>query len=247
MTTDPSSSVRPGRCSCANWSSPAFGMAASSSSIVPVNRSRPKRWCDASTPPRRRRAFHQLVGDDEDLMPGQVDHRRAGDADPGRDVTTRQVVGRDRRRQVARPEDVPAVGGHHVDGVVLGRRHDPALSHERLAEELPVERWRRPRRPAWQERRARRVEAGVLLVPVVARPVGPECPKRSPRLLTQQRATSPHRRGRRWRPPRPLRWRVAPSGAVKPGGAADGQPSHPHVPPETAYVQSVRSPLRTTT
>ena len=96
---------------------------------------------------RGRRAFYQGVRVDEDLVARQVDHRGAGNADHGRDVAARQVTGWHGARQVARPQDAPAAGGHHVDGVVLGRRDDPAVGDERLAEQLPVKDRRDPGLP----------------------------------------------------------------------------------------------------
>src|SRR6202012_1650325 len=69
--------------------------------------------------PRGRRAFYEGVRVDEDLVAFQVDHRGAGDADHRRDVTTRQVIGWHGGRQMPGPQNVPAAGGHHVDGVVL--------------------------------------------------------------------------------------------------------------------------------
>ena len=78
---------------------------------------------------------------------------------------------------------MPAVGGHHVDGVVLGRRDDAAVGDERLAIQLPVEDRRGPGSPRRQQLGVRRVDSGRLSVPVVGGPVGAEAggPRHEPR------------------------------------------------------------------
>jgi hypothetical protein len=82
---------------------------------------------------RGSRSRCERVGVDEDLVTSEVDHRRAGDADHRRDVAAGQVIGWNRGRQVARPQDLPGAGGQRVDRVVLGRGDDAAVGDQRFA------------------------------------------------------------------------------------------------------------------
>ena len=99
---------------------------------------------------------------------------------------------------------MPAVGGHHVDGVVLGRRDDAAVGDERLAVQLPVEDRRGPGPPRRQQLGVRRVDSGRLSIPVVGGPVGAEAGGRRhgprPRRPGGRGAEAAERRGHQGRP-----------------------------------------------
>ena len=107
-----------------------------------------------------RRAPAQLVGDREDLAPGDVEHGRPGDADRRADVAARQIARGDRCPDVAGPQDGAGIGGQCIDRVVLGRDVHPPGGLERLPVDLPVEHRRGPRRGRRGEGDARRVDSG---------------------------------------------------------------------------------------
>ena len=65
-----------------------------------------------------------LHGHDEDLVVGEIDVGRPGDADEGRhDARAREVGNRTRRAEVGAPQDAPSLGREGVDGVVRGGDH----------------------------------------------------------------------------------------------------------------------------
>ena len=139
------------------------GSTATSRSTVPLYRLKPSKKVSG-------RAADQLVGHDEDLPPGGIDHRRAGDADRRADIPAGQVTRRHRGPDVGRPQHRPGVGRQRVDGVVLRRHEDAAGGLERLAVDLAVEGGRRPGRVRGIEGDTRGVRARAQGVAVVHGP-----------------------------------------------------------------------------
>ena len=116
-----------------------------------------------------------LHGHDEDLVPGEIDVGRPGDADLGRhDARAREARHRDGRAEVDAPQDAPGLGREGVDGVVRGGHDDASVGDERLAEDAVVELGGGPPGLQRTEVRVHGVHTRRQWVLVVHRPVRPE-------------------------------------------------------------------------